>query len=166
MAGWLHGVCVGACLIVSPLCGFCLSLFCNYQPNHIKTSTHIYIQLGQKRRRLVIHLHLCLHRHGSDASVPCSWSAKHTYVYVYATAALNTWLYWGTSPDSNYCTSLLNVTPQCSYKRVKGRSHTVEKRKASHPQNAPLFCILETAREYSSANVCACWIRIRTAAGG
>ena len=30
MAGWLHGVCVGACRFVSPLCGFSLSLFCNY----------------------------------------------------------------------------------------------------------------------------------------
>ena len=31
MAGWLHGVCVGACRFVSPLCGFSLSLFCNYR---------------------------------------------------------------------------------------------------------------------------------------
>ena len=31
MAAWLHGVCVGACLFVCPLCGFSLSLFCNYQ---------------------------------------------------------------------------------------------------------------------------------------
>ena len=30
MAGWLHGVCVGACWIVSSQCGFSLSLFCNY----------------------------------------------------------------------------------------------------------------------------------------
>ena len=30
MAGWLHGVCVGGCLFVFPLCGFSLSLFCNY----------------------------------------------------------------------------------------------------------------------------------------
>ena len=30
MAGWLHGVCVGACLFVSPLCGFSLSVFCHY----------------------------------------------------------------------------------------------------------------------------------------
>ena len=30
MAGWLHGVCVGGCFIVFPLCGFSLSLFCNY----------------------------------------------------------------------------------------------------------------------------------------
>ena len=29
-AGFLHGVCVGACCFVSPLCGFSLSLFCNY----------------------------------------------------------------------------------------------------------------------------------------
>ena len=32
MAGWLHGVCVGECLFVFPLCGFSLSLFCNYEP--------------------------------------------------------------------------------------------------------------------------------------
>ena len=31
MAGWLHGVCVGACWVVSPQCGFSLSLFCNYR---------------------------------------------------------------------------------------------------------------------------------------
>ena len=29
MAGWLHGVCVGACWVVSPQGGFSLSLFCN-----------------------------------------------------------------------------------------------------------------------------------------
>ena len=31
MAGWLHGVFVGDWLFVFPLCGFSLSLFCNYQ---------------------------------------------------------------------------------------------------------------------------------------
>ena len=30
MAGWLHGVLVGDWLFVFPLCGFSLSLFCNY----------------------------------------------------------------------------------------------------------------------------------------
>ena len=30
MAGWLHGVFVGESLFVFPLCGFSLSLFCNY----------------------------------------------------------------------------------------------------------------------------------------
>ena len=30
VAGWLHGVCVGECFLVFPLCGFSLSLFCNY----------------------------------------------------------------------------------------------------------------------------------------
>ena len=30
MAGWLHGVLVGEWLFVFPLCGFSLSLFCNY----------------------------------------------------------------------------------------------------------------------------------------
>ena len=30
MAGWLHGVFVGEWLFVFPLCGFSLSLFCNY----------------------------------------------------------------------------------------------------------------------------------------
>ena len=29
-AGWLHGVFVGEWLFVFPLCGFSLSLFCNY----------------------------------------------------------------------------------------------------------------------------------------
>ena len=32
MAGWLHGVFVGDWLFVFPLCGFSLSLFCNYVP--------------------------------------------------------------------------------------------------------------------------------------
>ena len=31
MAGWLHGVFVVDWLFVFPLCGFSLSLFCNYQ---------------------------------------------------------------------------------------------------------------------------------------
>ena len=30
MAGWLHGVFVGEWLFVFPLCGFSLSLCCNY----------------------------------------------------------------------------------------------------------------------------------------
>ena len=30
MAGWLHGVFVGEWLFIFPLCGFSLSLFCNY----------------------------------------------------------------------------------------------------------------------------------------
>ena len=30
LAGWLHGVFVGEWLFVFPLCGFSLSLFCNY----------------------------------------------------------------------------------------------------------------------------------------
>ena len=30
MAGWLHGVFVGDWLFVFPMCGFSLSLFCNY----------------------------------------------------------------------------------------------------------------------------------------
>ena len=30
MAGWLHGVCVCECFFVFPLCGFSLTLFCNY----------------------------------------------------------------------------------------------------------------------------------------
>ena len=31
MAGWFHGVFVGDWLFVFPLCGFSLSLFCNYR---------------------------------------------------------------------------------------------------------------------------------------
>ena len=34
MAGWLHGVFVGDWLFVFPLCGFSLSLFCNYHCNN------------------------------------------------------------------------------------------------------------------------------------
>ena len=33
MAGWLHRVFVGDWLFVFPLCGFSLSLFCNYHSN-------------------------------------------------------------------------------------------------------------------------------------
>ena len=40
MAGWLHGVCVGACRFVSPLCGFSLSLFCNYCALPVGVVTH------------------------------------------------------------------------------------------------------------------------------
>ena len=34
MAGWLHGVFVVDWLFVFPLCGFSLSLFCNYCNQH------------------------------------------------------------------------------------------------------------------------------------
>ena len=40
MAGWLHGVFVGDWLFVFPLCGFSLSLFCNYS-----LFTPVYLQL-------------------------------------------------------------------------------------------------------------------------
>ena len=35
MAGWLHGVFVGDWLFVFPLCGFSLSLFCNYSQQEV-----------------------------------------------------------------------------------------------------------------------------------
>ena len=35
MAGWLHGVFVGEWLFVFPLCGFSLSLFCNYHGGYL-----------------------------------------------------------------------------------------------------------------------------------
>ena len=44
MAGWLHGVFVGDWLFVFPLCGFSLSLFCNYFSSLDLTSG--YHQLG------------------------------------------------------------------------------------------------------------------------
>ena len=37
MAGWLHGVFVVDWLFVFPLCGFSLSLFCNYSGGPMKT---------------------------------------------------------------------------------------------------------------------------------
>ena len=40
MAGWLHGVFVGEWPFVFPLCGFSLSLFCNY-------SHDTYVLAGQ-----------------------------------------------------------------------------------------------------------------------
>ena len=39
MAGWLHGVFVGEWIFVFPLCGFSLSLFCNYQQFNAVTPT-------------------------------------------------------------------------------------------------------------------------------
>ena len=36
MAGWLHGVFVGEWLFVFSLCGFSLSLFCNYTGRHLR----------------------------------------------------------------------------------------------------------------------------------
>ena len=41
MAGWLHGLFVGEWLLVFPLCGFSLSLFCNYthQPHELHYQT-------------------------------------------------------------------------------------------------------------------------------
>ena len=52
------------------------------------------------------------------------------------------------------------VTPlqfvlRCSYKRVKGRSHTVEKRKASHPQK-PHACASLQVREHVDTTVRQC----------
>ena len=43
-AGWLHGVFVGEWLFVFPLCGFSLSLFCNY-----KCSAPLDIELSPRR---------------------------------------------------------------------------------------------------------------------
>ena len=39
MAGWLHGVFVGEWLFVFPLCGFSLSLFCNYLRGNLHSSS-------------------------------------------------------------------------------------------------------------------------------
>ena len=45
MAGWLHGVFVGDWLFVFPLCGFSLSLFCNYQHALAQTPCNVGCQL-------------------------------------------------------------------------------------------------------------------------
>ena len=46
MAGWLHGVFVGEWLFVFPLCGFSLSLFCNYltAPASATAETHARVR--------------------------------------------------------------------------------------------------------------------------
>ena len=44
MAGWLHGVFVGDWLFVFPLCGFSLSLFCNYEEARL-TTNYSYIRV-------------------------------------------------------------------------------------------------------------------------
>ena len=41
MAGWLHGVCVGACRVVSPRCGFSLALFCNFPRRGVCAYDHV-----------------------------------------------------------------------------------------------------------------------------
>ena len=55
MAGWLHGVFVGEWLFVFPLCGFSLSLFCNYICDFVTTSAvdreEESVLLARSRRR-------------------------------------------------------------------------------------------------------------------
>ena len=46
MAGWLHGVFVGDRLFVFPLCGFSLSLFCNYQHRCDRTCEQVEKLVG------------------------------------------------------------------------------------------------------------------------
>ena len=41
MAGWLHGVFVGEWLFVFPLCGFSLSLICNYSVTVVTSPSHL-----------------------------------------------------------------------------------------------------------------------------
>ena len=48
MAGWLHGVCAGECLFVFQLCGFSLSLFCNYYLHTLMAQT-LFFRNGQMR---------------------------------------------------------------------------------------------------------------------
>ena len=45
MAGWLHGVFVGEWLFVFPLCGFSLSLFCNYKPTTILDTLRLWLTI-------------------------------------------------------------------------------------------------------------------------
>ena len=53
MAGWLHGVFVVDWLFVFPLCGFSLSLFCNYARCVLRLlcSTHSFVTTGCVPRR-------------------------------------------------------------------------------------------------------------------
>ena len=53
MAGWLHGVFVGEWLFVFPLCGFSLSLFCNYNCIATHSSDRRVLTLAQRRRQHV-----------------------------------------------------------------------------------------------------------------
>ena len=50
MAGWLHGVFVGEWLFVFPLCGFSLSLFCNYRLNAQVAQVSHYIITATTRQ--------------------------------------------------------------------------------------------------------------------
>ena len=60
MAGWLHGVFVGEWLFVFPLCGFSLSLFCNY------ICVCVYMYAGECEARGL--LCLCMHDGGTPAT--------------------------------------------------------------------------------------------------
>ena len=52
MAGWLHGVFVGDWLFVFPLCGFSLSLFCNYSEQTRCNPRGALVFLEQRRVRV------------------------------------------------------------------------------------------------------------------
>ena len=59
MAGWLHGVSVGDWFLVFLLCGFSLSLFCNY----LALSQHVVVALGAGGV-IFLHLYCPAHLHG------------------------------------------------------------------------------------------------------
>ena len=56
MAGWLHGVFVGEWLFVFPLCGFSLSLFCNYAHpfTHVSPECKAVVLLGVAGFRVAV----------------------------------------------------------------------------------------------------------------
>ena len=146
MAGWLHGVCVGECVFVFPLCGFSLSLFCNYLS---RTFHPLDRNLSTPETST-----LCtLYHHCSVAGVVCVVlrHAPPAHWVAFTESAVTLALLDLCSPGRVHshgcvpgcCTSSRPHSGRptawytrhaSSYKRVKGRSHTVEKRKAIHPQ--------------------------------
>ena len=84
MAGWLRGVLVGAWLFVFPLCGFSISLFCNY-PAGFPSTRPLLLPVPTPPAPLLPQT-LCFHMIGSDADVD---------VYAFTWCGLGVWLFVG-----------------------------------------------------------------------
>ena len=72
MAGWLHGVFVGDWLFVFPLCGFSLSLFCNYLCK-LQSEAACSHRISQRRP---VPVHVWIHGFGKKISY-ISYRARH-----------------------------------------------------------------------------------------
>ena len=69
MAGWLHGFFVGDWLFVFPLCGFSLSLFCNYYyPLHMRKAP-VASKAARHRREIMVRMHANVSLAKSEATL-------------------------------------------------------------------------------------------------